>query len=133
MGRKVSHPGETGDQKGEPAAPPPAGRTARSACRIGPDGFYGSSDWGDTIDWDRLVGRAVRPLVKRRRRSGGDAPQCVVDPERVGALLDGELTGPRREAALGEIAASDDDARVFADTAAVLRETEEEPPAAHRR
>jgi hypothetical protein len=130
VGRKVSRPGETGDQKGEPATPPPAGRTARSTCRIGPDGFYGSSDWGDEIDWGRLTGRSPRPLVKRKRRSGGDAPDCVVDPERVGALLDGELTGPDREAALGEIAASDDDACVFADTAAVLRETEEEPPPA---
>ena len=129
MGRKVSHPGETGDQKGEPAAPQPAGRTARPTCRIGPDGFYGSG-WGDTIDWDRLTGRAPRPLVKRKRRSGGDVPNCIVDPERVGALLDGKLTDPDREAALSEIAASDDDACVFADTAAVLRETEEEPPAA---
>jgi hypothetical protein len=65
---------------------------------------------------------------ERKRRSGGDAPTCVVDPERVGALLDGKLTGPDREAALGEIAVSDDDSCVFADTAAVLRETEEEPP-----
>jgi hypothetical protein len=43
----------------------------------------------------------------------------VVDPERVGALLDGGSTGAEREAALEEIAASDDDADVFVDIAAV--------------
>jgi hypothetical protein len=53
----------------------------------------------------------------------------VADPERVGALPDGNLTSPDREAALAGIAASDDDARVFADTAAVLREAEAEAPA----
>jgi len=53
---------------------------------------------------------------------------CAVDPELVGALLDGTLTGAERDAALVETAASDDDATVLADTAAVLREAEEESP-----
>jgi hypothetical protein len=111
----------SGEEKRRPQRGPP--------WRIGPDGFYGSSDWGGTIDWGLLTGRAPRPLVKRRRRTGGDAPKCVVDPERVGVLPDGNLTCPDREAALAEIAASDDDACVFADTAAVLHEAEAEAPA----
>jgi hypothetical protein len=69
--------------------------------------------------------------MSRRSQSAAPSPllDCAVDPGRVGALLDGRLTGSEREAALVEIAASDDDATVFADTAAVLREAEEEPPA----
>jgi hypothetical protein len=49
----------------------------------------------------------------------------VVDAERVGALLDGRLDGEEREAALIDLAASEDDGTVFYDTAAVLREAEE--------
>ena len=80
---------------------------------IGPDGYYGSSDWESM--WRRPQSAAQSPLL-----------DCAVDPERVGALLDGRLTEPEREAALLETAASDDDATVFADTAAVLREAESE-------
>ena len=73
--------------------------------RVGPDGYYGSSDWSDELP--------------RPRRVAPNAPARVVDPERVDALLDGRSTGAEHEAALGEIAASDDDADVFADTVAV--------------
>ncbi|MFL5381387.1 MAG: hypothetical protein ACJ8GN_02550 [Longimicrobiaceae bacterium] len=47
----------------------------------------------------------------------------------MGSLLDGRLSGTARDSALAEVAASDDDFDVFADTAAVLREAEsdEEP------
>jgi hypothetical protein len=47
-----------------------------------------------------------------------------IDDERLAALLDGRVQGPEREALLRRIAASDDDFRDFAETAAVLRETE---------
>lgn len=72
---------------------------------IGPDGYYGSSDW-----------EAAFPT--RRPPPGGS--------ERVGSLLDGRLSGAARDSALAEVAASDDDYEVFADTAAVLREAETE-------
>lgn len=84
------------------------------APSIGPDGFYGSSDW-ENMWWQPPPQSLAQSQVL----------DCAVDPERVGALLDGRLTGPEREAALVETAASDDDATVFADTAAVLREAEE--------
>lgn len=45
--------------------------------------------------------------------------------ERIAALLDGRLDPREREALLAELAASDDDYDVFADTAALLRELEE--------
>src|SRR5690349_2750886 len=49
--------------------------------------------------------------------------------EEIGALLDGRLeSGPRTEL-LARLAASDDDFDVFADTAAVLREAEEDETA----
>lgn len=70
---------------------------------IGPDGYYGSSDW-----------EAAFPT---RRPPAGRS-------ERVGSLLDGRLSGAARDSALAEVAASDDDYEVFADTAAVLREAE---------
>jgi hypothetical protein len=63
--------GTVGRKEEPPDAFQPKDRTP--AWRVGPDGFYGSG-WGDTIDWDRLTGRAPRPLVKRKRRSDGDAP-----------------------------------------------------------
>ena len=75
---------------------------------IGPDGYYGSSDW-----------EAAFPT--RHPPAGGS--------ERVGSLLDGRLSGPARDSALAEVAASDDDYEVFADTAAVLREAESEEQA----
>ena len=70
---------------------------------IGPDGYYGSVDWEATFP-------SRRPPA--------------VDSERVGSLLDGRLSGTARNSALAEVAASDDDYDVFADTAAVLREAE---------
>ena len=75
------------------------------AVTIGPDGYYGSADWEATFP--------------PRRPS-------TVDSERVGSLLDGRLSGTARDSALAEVAASDDDYDVFADTAAVLREAESE-------
>jgi hypothetical protein len=62
---------------------------------IGPDGYYGSSDW---------------QAMSLRRRAGAD---CVVDVERTGAVL-----------AERSVAASRDAASVFADTASVPREAE---------
>jgi len=53
-------------------------------------------------------------------------PAPLGDPERIGALLDGRLHGAERETALLDLAASEDDGTVFHDTAAVLREAEEE-------
>ena len=73
---------------------------------IGPDGYYGSSDW--EAMW-------ARPRV----------PAGSVDDQRIGALLDGRLDGGEREAALMDLAASEDDGTVFYDAAAVLREAEE--------
>ena len=87
--RRVSQPGGIGEQKGNPHRSAD-GRTPR--WRVGPDGFYGSSDWGDEIDWDRLTGCAPRPLVRRKRRT--DAPDCEVDPERVGAIRETEEDPP---------------------------------------
>ena len=52
-------------------------------------------------------------------------PSGSVDDQRIGALLDGRLDGVEREAALMDLAASEDDGTVFYDTAAVLREAEE--------
>ena len=72
---------------------------------IGPDGFFGSADWEATFP--------------PRRPS-------TVDSEHVGSLLDGRLSGTARDSALSEVAASDDDYDVFADTAAVLRDAESE-------
>lgn len=48
------------------------------------------------------------------------------DTNELAALLDGRLTGRDRERALARLAARDDDAEVFADAAAVLRELEAE-------
>jgi hypothetical protein len=72
---------------------------------VGPDGYFGSADWEATFPPRR-------------------AP--AVGLERVGSLLDGRLTGPERDSGLAEVAASDSDYEVFADTAAVLREAESE-------
>jgi hypothetical protein len=52
---------------------------------------------------------------------GGSVPD-----ERIGALLDGRLHGAERDVALLDLAASEDVGTVFHDTAAVLREAEEE-------
>jgi len=46
--------------------------------------------------------------------------------EQIGALLDGRVPEPRRSELLALLAADDGDYEVFADTAAVLREAEEE-------
>ena len=114
---------EEGEGAGEGKNPrPQAGR-----CRIGWDGFYGSGcDWG----YPRSRGvtrrhRARREAIKKAPATQSE-PAPLVDPERIGALLDGRLNGEEREAALLELAASEDDGTVFHDTAAVLREAEEE-------
>jgi hypothetical protein len=52
------------------------------------------------------------------------------DDERLAALLDGKLDGRQREELLADLAASDDDYEVFADTASILRQVEEEDEAA---
>lgn len=88
-----------------------------SAWTIGPDGYYGSGfDWGHPL---------IRPPSAPSHRKPAAPVGNVVDAERVGALLDGRLDGEEREAALLELAASEDDGTVFHDTAAVLREAEE--------
>ena len=74
---------------------------------IGPDGYFGSVDW-----------EAAFPPPRR------SSPE--VNLERIGSLLDGRLTGPVRDSVLAEVAASDSDYEVFADTAAVLRDAESE-------
>jgi hypothetical protein len=74
---------------------------------LGPDGYFGSSDWEATNP-------PRRPYTRDR----------VVDAECIGAVLDGALSGAERDAALVEIPDSDDDETVFADTAGVLREVE---------
>lgn len=48
-----------------------------------------------------------------------------IDDERMSALLEGKLQGDRRDELLKELAASDDDYDVFAETASVLRELED--------
>jgi hypothetical protein len=48
------------------------------------------------------------------------------DDERLSSLLDGRLHGRSREDLLAHLSASEEDRRVFADTAAILRELEEE-------
>jgi hypothetical protein len=53
-----------------------------------------------------------------------------MDPEEIGALLDGAAAGERRDALLARLAAAGDDYDLFADTAAVLRELEEGAAAA---
>lgn len=67
-----------------------------------------------------------RPRPSRSPESGppSDPP---IDPEQTAALLDGRLRGPRRAALLARLAAGGD-FQVFAETAAVLREAEDEPP-----
>ena len=72
---------------------------------IGPDGYFGSVDW-----------EAAFPP----RRSP------AVGSERAGSLLGGRLGGTARDSALAQVAASDGDYEVFADTAAVLREAASE-------
>jgi hypothetical protein len=52
------------------------------------------------------------------------------DDERLSALLDGRLDGRSREELLAHLSASEEDRHVFADTAAILRELEEEEAAA---
>ena len=49
-----------------------------------------------------------------------------IDAEEVGALLDGTADEERRNALLARLATADEDYELFADTAAVLREIEEE-------
>ncbi|HWK88917.1 MAG TPA: hypothetical protein VNP72_02955, partial [Longimicrobium sp.] len=49
-----------------------------------------------------------------------------MDPERLGALIDGRLGPDERAETLARLTASDDERVVFADTAAVLRALEEE-------
>ena len=49
-----------------------------------------------------------------------------MDPERIGALIDGRLTPEERTQVLAHLTASEQDRDVFADTAAVLRALEEE-------
>lgn len=51
------------------------------------------------------------------------------DDERIAALLAGRLEGPEREELLAHLLANDEDYQVFADTAAILREAEEEDAA----
>jgi hypothetical protein len=75
---------------------------------IGPDDYYGSSDW-----------EAMWSPPPRH------VPPGSVDDQRICALLDGRLDGVEREAALMDLAASEADGSVFHDTAAVLREAEE--------
>jgi hypothetical protein len=48
-----------------------------------------------------------------------------IDDERMSALLEGKLHGDQRDELLKELAASDDDYDVFAETASVLRELED--------
>lgn len=45
-----------------------------------------------------------------------------VDPERIGALVDGRLSGQELVEVIAEIAASDEATDVFTDTAAIIRE-----------
>ncbi|HEX6042472.1 hypothetical protein [Longimicrobium sp.] len=52
------------------------------------------------------------------------------DDERLAALLEGRLEGPERDELLAYLATADEDFHVFAKTAAVLREMEEEEAAA---
>ena len=51
------------------------------------------------------------------------------DDERLAALLEGRLVGPERDELLAYLAAADEDLLVFAKTAAVLREMEEDEAA----
>jgi hypothetical protein len=121
--------GSTNDERSD-------GVTPRRGCpgRIGPDGFYGSG-WGETVFED--CPQHLRPHLRNRRRpthrksgqKGGSAARFTVDAERAGSLFDGRLSGAQREGVLERLAASDDDEfGAFADTAAVLRETESEEP-----
>lgn len=48
------------------------------------------------------------------------------DEERIAALLAGRLEGPERDALLAHLSTADEDYEVFANTAAILREMEEE-------
>lgn len=54
------------------------------------------------------------------------------DDERLAALLEGRLEGPERDELLAYLATADEDFHVFAKTAAVLREMEEEEAAQAR-
>ncbi len=51
------------------------------------------------------------------------------DDERLAALLGGRLEGPEREEVLAHLLADDEDYQVFADTAAILQEAEDEEAA----
>jgi hypothetical protein len=55
-----------------------------------------------------------------------------IDDERIAALLDGRVEGEDRRALLAELAEADEDYRVFADAAAILREREEEATTAQQ-
>ena len=55
------------------------------------------------------------------------------DDERLAALLGGRLDGPEREELLAHLLANDDDYHVFADTAAILQQAEEEEAAQPQR
>lgn len=55
------------------------------------------------------------------------------DDERLAALLGGRLEGPEREELLAHLLANDDDYHVFADTAAILQQAEEDEAAQAQR
>lgn len=76
--RKVSRSGEKGREKEKPRNADRPG-THNPSRRIGPDGFYGSSDWADEIDWNWLAPHAPLPLggpeaTRRRTAASGDDP-----------------------------------------------------------
>ena len=69
-----------------------------------------------------------RPGSPAPRHPEGGAPAgAPIDPEQIAALLDGRLGGPQRADVLARLAAGGD-FQLFAETAAVLRQAEDEPP-----